>query len=314
MKRIHHYNFSTTGANANVALQETEAQIHTDTRVILLTYMRSGSTFTSELFQTHPDVFFMFEPLHTTWYYRPKVIPYLHNYKRIYFDDMEKFIKDVKIDTLTKILQCQFKNLDILTLIQEHWHHSKTTKAYKLCTTDQRGVAGIEKCISILTNACSRAKVNFIKTINLTIHEAEQFIDKDPHLKMIYLVRDPRAILSSQMRYGEFVPNSLNSYSEMFCRTMLSDIQGYAKLKKIHPKQVIFVSSVLLDSTGMSVNQAKCHIKSAQTQVLKERLSERPLHRVNVQFAEKISNPAESFAWMESSGLKSETEGFLFAA
>lgn len=180
---------------------------------------------------------------------------------------MEKFITGVKIDTLTKILQCQFKNLDILTLIQEHWHHSKTTKAYKLCTMDQRGVAGIEKCISILTNACSRAKVNFIKTINLTIHEAEQFIDKDRHLKLIYLVRDPRAILSSQMRYGEFVPKNLNSYSEMFCRTMLSDIQGYAKLKKIHPKQVIFVryeeiahkpiplTEKLYDFVGLSLTQ-----------------------------------------------------------
>ncbi|XP_046546412.1 carbohydrate sulfotransferase 1-like [Haliotis rubra] len=203
--------------------------------------MRSGSTFTSELFQTHPDVFFMFEPFHTTWYYRPKIIPYLHKYKRIYFDDLEKFLTDVKIDTLDKLLRCQFKNLDILTLIQEHWHDSITTKAYKLCTVEQIGVAGIENCLPILTDACSRAKVNFIKTINLTIHQAEPFIDKDPNLKLIYLVRDPRAVLSSQMRYGEFAPSAIDSYSKTFCGIMLKDIQSYAKLKKTHPNQVTFV-------------------------------------------------------------------------
>ncbi|XP_048257289.1 sodium-dependent glucose transporter 1-like [Haliotis rufescens] len=39
---------------------------------------------------------------------------------------------------------------------------------------------------------------------------------------------------------------------------------------------------------------------------LKERLSERPLHQVYVQCVEKVSNPAESFAWMKSTGQKSK--------
>ncbi|XP_067674933.1 carbohydrate sulfotransferase 1-like [Haliotis asinina] len=114
---------------------------------------------------------------------------------KIYFGDLGKFLTDVKIDTLDKILKY----------------------------------------------ACSRAKVNFLKTINLTIHQVELFIDKDPNLKLIYLVRDPRAVLSSQMRYGEFAPSAINTYSKTFCGIMLKDIQGYVKLKKTHPNQVTFV-------------------------------------------------------------------------
>lgn len=33
--------------------------------VVILTYMRSGSTFTGDIIQRNPDVFYVFEPLHS---------------------------------------------------------------------------------------------------------------------------------------------------------------------------------------------------------------------------------------------------------
>ena len=72
--------------------------------------------------------------------------------------------------------------------------------------------------------------------------------------------------------------------------------------------------AVLLDGTEMGVNQAKLYVKAKQSQAFKDVLSGKPLHRVYVQCVEQNSNPTDSFAWMKSAGLKSETEGFLFAA
>ena len=64
----------------------------------------------------------------------------------------------------------------------------------------------------------------------------------------------------------------------------------------------------------MGVNQVKSAIKSAQSRKFVETLSEKPLHRPYMQCVDQDSNPTDSFAWMKSAGLKSETEGFLFAA
>ncbi|XP_048239004.1 baculoviral IAP repeat-containing protein 2-like [Haliotis rufescens] len=63
-------------------------------------------------------------------------------------------------------------------------------------------------------------------------------------------------------------------------------------------------ASALLSPGLYKCQRAKFHIKSAQTKFLREKLSERPLHRVNVQCVGKIGSPTESFAWMKSAGLK----------
>ena len=39
------------------------------TKLILLTYMRSGSSFAGEIFNNHPEVFYVYEPLWATEQY-----------------------------------------------------------------------------------------------------------------------------------------------------------------------------------------------------------------------------------------------------
>ncbi|KAK0043309.1 carbohydrate sulfotransferase 5, partial [Biomphalaria pfeifferi] len=48
-------------------------QVSPRTKVIVLSYMRSGSTFCGDLVQAHPDVFYVYEPLLYLWdYYVPR--------------------------------------------------------------------------------------------------------------------------------------------------------------------------------------------------------------------------------------------------
>ncbi|XP_046580091.1 uncharacterized protein LOC124287636 [Haliotis rubra] len=51
------------------------------TKVILLTYMRSGSTFTGDILSAHPDVFYFFEPLHFLVQEKHTVFDYLRKRK-----------------------------------------------------------------------------------------------------------------------------------------------------------------------------------------------------------------------------------------
>lgn len=55
-------------------------QIPLQKAVIIVTFMRSGSTFLGEIFNVHKDAFYMFEPLHQ-WseqgWFRTKTIQYM---------------------------------------------------------------------------------------------------------------------------------------------------------------------------------------------------------------------------------------------
>ncbi|XP_048245791.1 histidine N-acetyltransferase-like [Haliotis rufescens] len=59
-------------------------------------------------------------------------------------------------------------------------------------------------------------------------------------------------------------------------------------------KYILAVDTFALQSMG----------DNSEVSLLSERLSERPLHLVNVECVEKISNPADSFAWIKTAGLK----------
>lgn len=59
---------------------------------------------------------------------------------------------------------------------------------------------------------------------------------------------------------------------------------------------------VFLDGAPMDVNQDKCFIKARQ-----DELHGKPLHRMYVQCVQQNSNFPDSFAWIKSVDLKSET-------
>ena len=52
-------------AHAEISDSTDELPSNNKQMVLLVTYARSGSSFTSALINAHPDVFFFFEPLHT---------------------------------------------------------------------------------------------------------------------------------------------------------------------------------------------------------------------------------------------------------
>ena len=61
--------------------------------VVIVTFMRSGSTFLGEMFNVHKDTFYMFEPLH----------PWAAT-------GCSKLTQNERMKFLSKILSCEFEN------------------------------------------------------------------------------------------------------------------------------------------------------------------------------------------------------------
>ena len=59
----------------NRILTDSGSNVSTKVKLIILTYMRSGSSFTADLFNHHPSVFYVFEPLWATQKYFSRGLP-----------------------------------------------------------------------------------------------------------------------------------------------------------------------------------------------------------------------------------------------
>ena len=66
---------SSINGPVNHILTDSARYDNTKVKLIILTYMRSGSSFTGDLFNNHPSVFYVFEPLWSTQKYFNKGVP-----------------------------------------------------------------------------------------------------------------------------------------------------------------------------------------------------------------------------------------------
>ena len=66
--------------DVNFHASESDKSAKTKVKVIILTYMRSGSSFTGDVFNHHPDVFYVYEPLWSIQknYAKSLYIPFLN--------------------------------------------------------------------------------------------------------------------------------------------------------------------------------------------------------------------------------------------
>ncbi|XP_067658212.1 carbohydrate sulfotransferase 3-like [Haliotis asinina] len=195
------------------------------TNLLIVTYMRSGSSLTGNMFEMDPSVFYVFEPLHDLKWYKWGEninIQYLMSRSNIM---RESIYTKVAGKTIRRIFRCDFPKLDIATLTQYHMQSSPHTKSYHTCLQRYPGVLNILKCMPILYNRCKAAKVGVIKTIEFPITAAKDLATKDRTLKVLHLIRDPRATLLSQVSHGRFSWDAIEEESSKYCKKVLEDVQ-----------------------------------------------------------------------------------------
>ena len=78
----------------------------------------------------------------------------------------------------------------------------------------------------------------FTKTVRLPLSLAEPFLKEFQDLKIVYLVRDPRATLHSRKGRDFCVDNPVCMDPERLCGELTNDFNSYINLKKIYPERV----------------------------------------------------------------------------
>ncbi|XP_038070473.1 carbohydrate sulfotransferase 1-like [Patiria miniata] len=166
---------------------------HSKIQILIVTNRRSGSSFLGQFFNQHPDVFFQFEPLKLT------------EWKQEFYPD--------GIEYLRHLLKCQFDKTPYLVEFYNreplHRASSKVMNDFPLCNLTEslpKKSRYKVRCPPLetlpLIQTCQKKQHQTIKLIRLySIASLEPIaLDHDINLKIIHLVRDPRATYISRSR------------------------------------------------------------------------------------------------------------------
>ncbi|XP_014670809.1 PREDICTED: carbohydrate sulfotransferase 1-like, partial [Priapulus caudatus] len=168
------------------------------TRVVIAAYMRTGSTFFGEAFNSHADVFYMDEPLHYTCnsVNSKKLLVGLRNLPS-------------KSVGLRGLLTCDYSGLDDVIAyskspkLDRMFRRCRALHDYLNCTTRYPANAIISACpverlsTATIAGICRRHGIVVGKVIWERLNFLGLLIDRVPALHVIHLIRDPRAVLNS---------------------------------------------------------------------------------------------------------------------
>ncbi|GFO44749.1 carbohydrate sulfotransferase [Plakobranchus ocellatus] len=203
-------------------------------KVLLMSYMRSGSTFTGDIFQSLPEVFYLYEPL-------------LYVNDDDYMGPRERMIRarlipkamgipdppEIRQFTLD-MLNCRLSDHNLRFLYG--LSYSKSTTGFDACQK-KLGVkpSKFGECGQQLKNRCEQSRAVVSKILRLKMWEVEKLLAEDKDLKVIHLVRDPRGVSVSRgaVRY-QFAESS-------FCNRLNRDSQLSAELQVRYPNRTLTV-------------------------------------------------------------------------
>jgi len=205
-----------------LAKRETPLPLQTKV-VIILTNHRSGSSFVGELFNQHPDVFYMFEPLYGTavgygtdcepqaeqleilksW--SQCIVP---DWKKIYSRLDPKYQKLVNRFRLQNCINQQFCFRTFTKELCEPNHCIRSKINHRYPHNCERDCGSLN--INLVENECRQKSMVALKLIRFCdINMLKQLIDIGLDLKVIHLIRDPRGIANSRLNLK--VPDILTS-------------------------------------------------------------------------------------------------------
>ena len=124
----------------------------------------------------------------------------------------------------------------------------------RLCT--QATQRAFDNCSQSYIDMCLNSKASVIKSIRLSMAHIGAILERDPDVKVLYLIRDPRAIAQSRIstklsartarmrNYNSIAKEEkLINEANLLCRKMSDDLRKFDVLQKRYPnslKQVVY--------------------------------------------------------------------------
>ncbi|OWF54671.1 Carbohydrate sulfotransferase 3 [Mizuhopecten yessoensis] len=243
--------WSQVSGTANISTNEyyvttTEEENRGPVPVIILTYMRSGSSFTGQILQAAPSTFYWFEPMHKLLVnFTPgNTFQFLNGVSRAF-----RSRDDVSTLTASSIASCHLDRLPVRVLTDGFLGHGNrdTSKSFISCLQSFRRLASdpkmpLRRCILDYKETCLKSNHVIIKTIRMTMASMEDMLVKHPRLKIVHLIRDPRATVRSQKTLGEFRDDKHENVTEKiisFCKRVLRDVLDREDFQRRFPNRII---------------------------------------------------------------------------
>ncbi|XP_069112428.1 carbohydrate sulfotransferase 1-like [Argopecten irradians] len=224
-------------------------------KILILTYMRSGSSFVAEsLQQGYNHTFYSFEPfweIYKKGYITPDKMCYRTNRCSMIGDALQ--LPETAISILKDLYECKLDSLpeEVLhtfTKFEQLADHRRLEKCFPIPKkrkkanikqkTVERTAKTRAKCIEYLENKCLTSKQRVVKSIRISLQLAKGILEKIKDLKIIHLIRDPRAILQSRKDIGEINKDGFIPFSKQLCNRISRDIKESAEILDSYPGRV----------------------------------------------------------------------------
>lgn len=214
-------------------------------KILVLSYMRSGSTLGGNILQAHPGVFYVYEPLLYLWdHYVPgrKVntdMSLRHRAKALW--RKSKPVIPAPLDFLSYMFSCNISsyNLDFLSNVA-HSTAFKHSGCVKL--VGGSNVMNVTaSCATGVKDRCDASSAVVQKVVRLTMAEGGHLLQRDPAVRLVHLVRDPRGVLLSRMRFNKKTTGEMHKNYTSICHRMVADVKETIRLNKKHWGRILTV-------------------------------------------------------------------------
>ncbi|XP_031569286.1 carbohydrate sulfotransferase 5-like [Actinia tenebrosa] len=181
------------------------------TNLMIISQGRSGSSFIGQIFNHHPDVFYIYEPLHT--------LERVDNFDNFIGNNTSEYNQRASM-ILEEIFNCSFRKSPYLDYLSRPGHFrlsSRVLRSPPFCTREAENTTAkevFEKQLCsylepvLLNQVCKKYSVTVMKVlehrlIGRTLESLKPLLEMEEYdNKILYLVRDPRAVISSMYQAG----------------------------------------------------------------------------------------------------------------
>ncbi|KAK3094115.1 hypothetical protein FSP39_024275 [Pinctada imbricata] len=219
--------------------------------VLVLAYLRSGSTFTAAILQEAPRSFYVFEPLLSFFMTSSfKTTPSCTDPNYFSEDCREAEVNNVMLGQMSQFYSCNYS-----TSFFEPDHQAGRSNSERYlydCIRTKNNTK--ESCFLQTKEMCFRSRVRIIKTIRMSLRLTKKLFEKVPNLKIIHLIRDPRGVIGSR-QHGDFMTKNnkglLLSGAEI-CQRYMKDIEAAHEIEAIWPNRIkrIYYEKLATNSFG----------------------------------------------------------------